>query len=142
MFETMNDRRVRLTAVDLLKSFLLSHVGTDEEKLNEEWRQMLAELTIDREDTTAPTRFKGCFYLLDMPVWATEKTTTVSRQISTSGFGGVIPFWGSPGRSDTFNSWQVCSIRRSSTVLVWRASRPPYRLFRNSMAWLRRLATL
>lgn len=57
IFETMNDRGARLTSVDLLKSFLLSRVGRDEEELNQRWRQMLAELTIDREDRVTPERF-------------------------------------------------------------------------------------
>lgn len=57
MFETMNDRGARLTVVDLLKSHLLTEVRADEHKLNDQWRTMLSELTIDREDTSAPTRF-------------------------------------------------------------------------------------
>jgi Protein of unknown function DUF262/Restriction Enzyme Adenine Methylase Associated len=57
IFETMNDRGAHLTAVDLLKSYLLSNVREDEEKLNQRWRDMLAELTIDREDREAPARF-------------------------------------------------------------------------------------
>lgn len=57
IFESMNDRGTRLTPVDLLKSFLLSHVGEGEEDLNLRWRSMLAELTISRHDEGAPTRF-------------------------------------------------------------------------------------
>ncbi|MFI1401099.1 DUF262 domain-containing protein [Streptomyces sp. NPDC020681] len=57
IFESMNDRGARLTPVDLVKSFLLSHVGSGEEKLNEAWRRMLAELTGVRGDTDAPRRF-------------------------------------------------------------------------------------
>ncbi|MBO2451190.1 DUF262 domain-containing protein [Actinomadura barringtoniae] len=57
MFETMNDRGARLTAIDLLKSYLLSNAGADEERLNDRWRRMLSELTLDREGTGAPTRF-------------------------------------------------------------------------------------
>ena len=44
IFESMNDRGARLTPVDLLKSHLLSHVGADEEKLNDSWRSMLTQL--------------------------------------------------------------------------------------------------
>jgi hypothetical protein len=57
IFESMNDRGTRLTPVDLLKSFLLSHVGEGEEELNMRWRRMLSELTISRDDEGAPTRF-------------------------------------------------------------------------------------
>ncbi|MFC1441358.1 DUF262 domain-containing protein [Streptacidiphilus sp. N1-10] len=57
IFESMNDRGARLTPVDLLKSFLLSHVGEGEEKLNQRWRHMLAELTSVRDDTHAPRTF-------------------------------------------------------------------------------------
>ncbi|MGP3965848.1 GmrSD restriction endonuclease domain-containing protein [Nonomuraea sp. 3N208] len=57
MFETMNDRGARLTPVDLLKSHLLSRVGAEEEKLNQQWQVMLSELTIDRDDRDAPSRF-------------------------------------------------------------------------------------
>ncbi|MFG1997489.1 DUF262 domain-containing protein [Actinoplanes sp. NPDC048988] len=57
IFESMNDRGTRLTPIDLLKSFLLSHVGGGEEELNLRWRSMLAELTIARDDDSAPTRF-------------------------------------------------------------------------------------
>jgi len=57
IFESMNDRGARLTPVDLLKSYLLANVGTDEEKLNGNWRHMLAELTSVRDDRTAPSQF-------------------------------------------------------------------------------------
>ncbi|MFG3257711.1 DUF262 domain-containing protein [Streptomyces sp. NPDC048172] len=57
MFETMNDRGARLTPVDLLKSYLLSNVGSDEDALNTRWQKMLRELTTDRDDSGAPARF-------------------------------------------------------------------------------------
>jgi hypothetical protein len=57
IFESMNDRGARLTSVDLLKSFLLSNVGEGEEKLNQRWRHMLAELTGVRDDPGAPQAF-------------------------------------------------------------------------------------
>jgi len=57
IFESMNDRGTRLTPVDLLKSFLLSRVREGEEDLNLRWRQMLAELTVARDDDSAPNRF-------------------------------------------------------------------------------------
>jgi hypothetical protein len=57
IFESMNDRGARLTSVDLLKSYLLANVGQDEEKLNDRWRQMLAELTSIRDDRSAPGQF-------------------------------------------------------------------------------------
>ncbi|MEV6758190.1 DUF262 domain-containing protein [Streptomyces sp. NPDC051214] len=63
MFETMNDRGARLTAVDLLKSHLLSHVGANEDLLNTQWQEMLRELTTDREDPTAASRFIKAFLL-------------------------------------------------------------------------------
>ncbi|MEU9348990.1 DUF262 domain-containing protein [Streptomyces sp. NPDC048278] len=63
MFETMNDRGARLTAVDLLKSHLLSHVQANEDQLNTQWHEMLRELAIDREDPTAASRFIKAFLL-------------------------------------------------------------------------------
>ncbi|KUJ36176.1 hypothetical protein ADL25_34215 [Streptomyces sp. NRRL F-5122] len=63
MFETMNDRGARLTAVDLLKSHLLSHVGENEDQLNTQWQEMLRELATDREDTTAASRYIKAFLL-------------------------------------------------------------------------------
>lgn len=57
IFESMNDRGTRLTPVDLLKSFLLSRVREGEEDLNLRWRQMLSELTVTRDDDSAPNRF-------------------------------------------------------------------------------------
>ncbi len=57
IFESMNDRGAQLTQVDLVKSFLLSSVGTAEEELNKRWRTMLAELTRARDDRDAPRRF-------------------------------------------------------------------------------------
>ncbi|MGY0490412.1 DUF262 domain-containing protein [Streptomyces sp. WG-D5] len=63
MFETMNDRGARLTAVDLLKSHLLSNVGEGEVQLNARWQEMLRELATDREDATAVSRFIKAFLL-------------------------------------------------------------------------------
>jgi len=57
IFESMNDRGARLTAVDLVKSFLLSNVGTNEEELNISWREMLAQITTIRDDADAPKKF-------------------------------------------------------------------------------------
>lgn len=45
IFETMNDRGARLTPLDLLKSFLLSHAGQNHAELNQAWRDMLSGLT-------------------------------------------------------------------------------------------------
>ncbi len=57
IFESMNDRGARLTPVDLVKSFLLSRANNDEEKLNARWRDMLAEVTRVRGDSTAPREY-------------------------------------------------------------------------------------
>jgi Protein of unknown function DUF262/Restriction Enzyme Adenine Methylase Associated/Protein of unknown function (DUF1524) len=45
IFESMNNRGNRLTPLDLIKSFLLSWVGRDQHRLNDSWREMLAELS-------------------------------------------------------------------------------------------------
>ncbi|MFJ5219996.1 DUF262 domain-containing protein [Streptomyces sp. NPDC088354] len=63
MFETMNDRGARLTAVDLLKSHLLSNVSAGEERLNTQWQEMLRELSTDREDPQAAPRFIRAYLL-------------------------------------------------------------------------------
>ncbi len=45
IFETTNDRGVRLGPIDLLKSRLLAMAGTGQDKLNVQWREMLARLS-------------------------------------------------------------------------------------------------
>jgi len=47
IFETMNDRGLRLTNTDLLKSYLLARVGDEKviADLNERWRHRITELT-------------------------------------------------------------------------------------------------
>lgn len=46
IFETMNDRGLRLTSLDMLKSFVLAQVNADDrEVVNRTWRQRLTELT-------------------------------------------------------------------------------------------------
>ncbi|MEU5314800.1 DUF262 domain-containing protein [Streptomyces sp. NPDC021562] len=81
MFETMNDRGARLTAVDLLKSHLLSHVGSGEDQLNTQWHEMLRELTTDREDPTAAARFIKAYLLARC---ARENHSEDRRQIATN----------------------------------------------------------
>ncbi|MFF4054100.1 DUF262 domain-containing protein [Streptomyces chartreusis] len=81
MFETMNDRGARLTAVDRLKSHLLSHVGAGEDQLNTQWHEMLRELAIDREDPTAASRFIKAFLLARC---ARENCDDDRRQIETN----------------------------------------------------------
>jgi uncharacterized protein with ParB-like and HNH nuclease domain len=57
IFESMNDRGARLTPADLVKSFLISRATSYEEELNQRWRDMLAKVTIDREDANAPKEY-------------------------------------------------------------------------------------
>jgi hypothetical protein len=47
IFETMNDRGLRLSNTDMLKSFLLARVGDDEviRELNERWRRRVTDLS-------------------------------------------------------------------------------------------------
>lgn len=47
IFETMNDRGLRLGNTDMLKSYLLARVGDEQtiKELNERWRQRVVELT-------------------------------------------------------------------------------------------------
>ena len=47
IFQTMNDRGLRLSNTDKLKSFLIARVGEDDEirRLNDEWRRRITELT-------------------------------------------------------------------------------------------------
>ncbi|MEU6241472.1 DUF262 domain-containing protein [Streptomyces sp. NPDC047024] len=81
MFETMNDRGARLTAVDLLKSHLLSNVGAGEEQLNTQWQEMLRELSTDREDPQAASRFIKAYLLARC---AREGDAEDRRQITTN----------------------------------------------------------
>lgn len=47
IFESMNDRGLQLSSMDMLKSFLLSRIGnpTDIERANKLWREMVQDLT-------------------------------------------------------------------------------------------------
>ncbi|WP_329453202.1 DUF262 domain-containing protein (plasmid) [Streptomyces sp. NBC_01724] len=81
MFETMNDRGARLTAVDLLKSHLLSNVGAGEEQLNTQWQEMLRELSTDRDDPQAASRFIKAYLLARC---AREGLAEDRRQITTN----------------------------------------------------------
>ncbi|MFF0051074.1 DUF262 domain-containing protein [Streptomyces sp. NPDC005498] len=81
MFETMNDRGARLTAVDLLKSHLLSNVGVGEEQLNTQWQEMLRELSTDRDDPQAASRFIKAYLLARC---AREGHAEDRRQITTN----------------------------------------------------------
>ncbi|MYQ47073.1 DUF262 domain-containing protein [Streptomyces sp. SID4985] len=81
MFETMNDRGARLTAVDLLKSHLLSNVGAGEEQLNTRWQEMLRELSTDRDDPQAASRFIKAYLLARC---AREGDADDRRQITTN----------------------------------------------------------
>ena len=55
IFETMNDRGLRLSNTDMLKSFLLSESGDADtiKKLNELWRQRVMELSDLKKDADA-----------------------------------------------------------------------------------------
>lgn len=57
IFESMNDRGARLTTADLAKGFLISRSTRYEEELSGRWRDMLARVTVDREDAYAPKEF-------------------------------------------------------------------------------------
>ncbi|MFB4285029.1 DUF262 domain-containing protein [Nonomuraea sp. MTCD27] len=57
IFESMNDRGARLTSVDLVKSYLLSHVRDNVDKLNQQWRHMLAELAAVQDDRLVASQF-------------------------------------------------------------------------------------
>lgn len=81
MFETMNDRGARLTAVDLLKSHLLANVGTNEEQLNTQWQEMLRELSTDRDDPQAASRFIKSYLLAR---YARQDHQEDRRQITTN----------------------------------------------------------
>jgi hypothetical protein len=57
IFESMNDRGARLTPVDLVKSYLLSHVRDNVDDLNRQWRKMLAELSAVQDDRLVASQF-------------------------------------------------------------------------------------
>ena len=57
IFESMNDRGVRLGPMDLLKGFLLSH-SSDRHGLNKRWREMLGQLAVA---VNAPSDFVKAF---------------------------------------------------------------------------------
>jgi uncharacterized protein with ParB-like and HNH nuclease domain len=63
IFESMNDRRARLTSVDLMKSFLLSRANHDVEKLNSLWRDMIREVTRQRGGVDAPKEFLKAYLI-------------------------------------------------------------------------------
>ena len=55
IFETMNDRGLRLSNTDMLKSYLLARVGEDDliRTLNDGWRRRVTELTDAESDADA-----------------------------------------------------------------------------------------
>ena len=55
IFETMNDRGLRLSNTDMLKSYLLARVGDEDliRDLNERWRRRVTELTDTENDADA-----------------------------------------------------------------------------------------
>lgn len=55
IFETMNDRGLRLSNTDMLKSYLLARVGDEEQirVLNDRWRRRVTELTDAENDADA-----------------------------------------------------------------------------------------
>jgi hypothetical protein len=55
IFESMNDRGLRLTSLDLLKSYLLSRVDQDRDHLNTLWRRAIADM--DFRNSAAPGDF-------------------------------------------------------------------------------------
>jgi hypothetical protein len=58
IFETMNDRGLRLTSLDMLKSFLLSQVSDDDRgHVNQAWRLRLTALTDIDPNSNAQTAF-------------------------------------------------------------------------------------
>ena len=58
IFETMNDRGLRLTSLDMLKSFLLSQVSDDDRgRVNRVWRSRLTALTDTDPNSNAQTAF-------------------------------------------------------------------------------------
>lgn len=76
-----NDRGARLTAVDLLKSHLLSNVGAGEEQLDTQWQEMLRELSTDRDDPQTASRFIKAYLLARR---AREGRDEDRRQITTN----------------------------------------------------------
>ena len=55
IFETMNDRGLRLSSTDMLKSFLLARVGDENviRDLNNRWRQRVTELVDSEKNADA-----------------------------------------------------------------------------------------
>jgi hypothetical protein len=61
IYESMNDRGVRLGPIDLLKSFLLSKIGSESAGAEIIWRQMVSELA--GIDVNAPSDFIKTFLI-------------------------------------------------------------------------------
>jgi hypothetical protein len=61
IYESMNDRGVRLGPIDLLKSFLLSQIGPEPSGADNIWRQMVSELA--GIDVNAPSDFIKAFLI-------------------------------------------------------------------------------
>jgi hypothetical protein len=58
IFETMNDRGLRLTSLDMLKSFLLGQVSDDDrDRVNKVWRSRLTALTDTDPNSNAQSGF-------------------------------------------------------------------------------------
>ncbi|GAA1606923.1 DUF262 domain-containing protein [Kribbella hippodromi] len=80
IYESMNDRGVRLGPIDLLKSFLLSRIGGEKGGVDKIWRQMVSELA--GIDANAPSEFIKTFLIsryADVSMEPGDNPTDVER---------------------------------------------------------------
>ena len=61
IFQSMNDRGLRLTPLDLLRGYLLSKADRDRDDLRRAWQRMMGNLAAF--DEAAPTEFVGAVLL-------------------------------------------------------------------------------
>ncbi|MFF4484727.1 DUF262 domain-containing protein [Streptomyces sp. NPDC001520] len=119
MFETMNDRGARLTAVDLLKSHLLANVGTGEDQMNTRWQRCCGSWPPTVETLARPhvSSRRRCWPATRAPTM--PRTASRSTPTSTCGCGRTQSTWGwfpiAPRTSWT--SCRACWRRPGSSCL-------------------------
>ncbi|MFG1814469.1 DUF262 domain-containing protein [Kribbella sp. NPDC049174] len=80
IYESMNDRGVRLGPIDLLKSFLLSRIGGEKGGADKIWRQMVSDLA--GIDVNAPSEFIKTFLIgryADVSIEPGDAPTDIER---------------------------------------------------------------
>ncbi|MEU6443373.1 DUF262 domain-containing protein [Streptomyces sp. NPDC047046] len=88
IYESMNDRGVRLGPIDLLKSHLLSPLDENSSGAEAQWREMVSQLAV--VDVNAPSDFIKVFL---MARYANSDTETAEAAQDMAGINGPFHAW-------------------------------------------------